>query len=117
MLDGEIGDAAPRIQPVGRNDGRGRAGGYARLAGAAVRAGRRIERQRQVRQDLAQKETGARVAGDEVGMFADPAQARIARERFFEHRRAVDTNAKAEGPDTASARLSARVASARRMIL
>ena len=38
QLDGEIGDAAPRIELLRRGDRAGGAGGYTRRAGAAVRA-------------------------------------------------------------------------------
>ena len=41
VLDGEIGDAAPRIEPVGRREGRGRADVEAGPAGAAVVGARR----------------------------------------------------------------------------
>src|ERR1700683_3914651 len=53
MLDGEIGDAAPCMEPLGRDDGLGRTGGNASTAGAAMRARRRIRRQGQIGQDLA----------------------------------------------------------------
>src|SRR5256885_130468 len=59
VLDGEIGDAAPRIQPPGGDDRTGGAGRDARLAAAAVGGGALIHRQRQVRQDPAAKETTA----------------------------------------------------------
>src|SRR5262249_4118939 len=56
MLDGEVGDAAPRIELVRRDDGARRAGRDARLARAAVRARRRIERECEISEDLAEKE-------------------------------------------------------------
>src|SRR5438067_977311 len=74
VLDGEIGDAAPRIQPPGGDDRTGGAGRDARLAAAAVGAGALIHRQGQVRQDLAEKEPRAPLARDEVGVLADPAE-------------------------------------------
>ena len=45
VLDGEIGDAAPRIEPVGRRKGLGRADVEAGAAGAAMVVARRIRRQ------------------------------------------------------------------------
>ncbi len=58
--------------------------------------------QRQVGVELAEKKPGAGAAMDQVGVFADPAQACIACQRFLEYWRAVD-----EGPITevADARL------------
>src|SRR5256885_16422911 len=78
VLDGEVGDAASRIQPPGGDDRTGGAGRDARLAAAAVGAGALIHRQRQVRQDLAEKEPRAALACDEVGVLADPAEPRVA---------------------------------------
>ena len=88
QLDGQIGDAAPRIELVGRDDGPRRAGRHAGRAAAAVRAGRRVDGQRQVGEDLAEEKIRAGVARDEVGVLADPAQPGIARQRLFEHRAA-----------------------------
>src|SRR5579875_267368 len=99
VLDGQIRDASPRIEPVRRDDGARRAGRDARLARAAVGARRGIGRQRQVRQDLSEKEPRARIARKEVGVLADPAEARRARERLLEYGRAVDTHAITERAD------------------
>ena len=44
VLDGEVGDAAPRIEPVGRGKGVGRAGVEAGAAGAAMVLLRRVRR-------------------------------------------------------------------------
>src|SRR5271156_6144991 len=52
-LDGQIGNAAARIELVRRDDGPGRAGRNAGAAAAAMGAARRIDRQRQVGIDLA----------------------------------------------------------------
>ena len=46
VLDGEIGDAAPRIELVGRGEGLGRAGGLAGVARAAAIIPRLVHRQR-----------------------------------------------------------------------
>ena len=73
-----------------------------------MRAGGLIHRQRQIGEDLAEEEPRARVAGDQVGVLADPAQAGIARQRFLQHRRAVDTDPVAERPDARWQMSSAR---------
>ena len=90
MLDGEIGDAAPRIELVGRREGGGRAGIEAAPAGAAMillgRSG--IELQRG--EDLAQEEPGAELAGDEIGMLALPADPRRLGQRLLHHRGGID---------------------------
>src|SRR5207248_2613944 len=99
VLDGEIGDAAPRIQPPGGDDRTGGAGRDARLAAAAVGAGALIDGQRQVRQDLAEKEPRAPLARDEVGVLADPAEPGIPGERLLEHRRGVDAHPVTERSD------------------
>src|SRR6516164_4336175 len=60
VLDGEIGDATSGIEPVGGDDGARRTGRAARLAGPAVRARRFIEREREIGEDLPEKEIRAR---------------------------------------------------------
>src|SRR5690606_5570964 len=67
-----------------------------RGARAAMRADRRVDRQRQVREDLPEEEIGARVAGDEIRVLTDPAEAGVACNRFLEHGRAVGEDAVAE---------------------
>ena len=94
-LDREVGDAAPCVQPVGRDDGAGGAGRDAGAAAAAVSGACGVDGQLQIHVDLAQKEIRARVALDQIRVFADPAQARVACERLLQHGRAVD-----EGPIT-----------------
>src|SRR5579862_3206542 len=56
VLDGEVGDAAPRVEPVWCDDRPGGAGRDARLAGTAMSTGALVDGQRQVRQDLAEEE-------------------------------------------------------------
>ena len=113
MLDGEIGDAAPRIQPYGADDGPvGQAGMHAWQVPQCALAGC-IRRQRQVGEDLAEEEARAGVARDEVGVLADPAEPGIARQRLLQHRRAVDAHAVAERPDHAAAMSSASALRAR----
>ena len=91
VFDGEIGDAAPCIHAPGRDDRPGRAGRQARGAAAAVRTCGLILGQRQVGENLPEEEPGTRVAGDQVAVLADPAQARIARMGALQNRRGVGT--------------------------
>ena len=63
MLDGQVGDAAPRIEPVGRGKGIGRAGVEAGAAGAAMVALRRVGRQLERREDRAEEQPGADARG------------------------------------------------------
>src|SRR5690606_13673552 len=99
MLDGEVGNAAPRVEPVRRGDRAGGADLDAAHAGAAVRGGRRVDRQRQVDIDFAEEEPRAAVLVDQAGVLADPAQAGVARQRALEPRRRVDEHAVAERTD------------------
>ncbi len=55
--------------------------------------------QRQVGVDLAEEEVRARVTRQEQRVLAAPAEARLGRERDFEHRRAVGEDAITERPD------------------
>src|ERR1700683_4108046 len=73
-FDGEVGNAAPRIQPIGRDDGAGGTGGQAGAAGAAMRARGRIGGQSKVQVNLAEEEIRTRLSVDQVGVLADPAQ-------------------------------------------
>ena len=52
----------------------------------------RIERQRQRREDRAEKQPGAELARDEIGVLALPAKARRLRQRLLHHGRGVDEN-------------------------
>ena len=107
-LDGEIGDAAPRIQSIGRDDGARGAGRQARTAGSAVRCARLIHRQREAQIDLADEEIRSGSAIDEVGVLADPPEPGVARERFLEDGRAVDECAIAERATRSAMRLQSR---------
>src|SRR5665213_339797 len=53
-LDGEVGNAAPRVETIGRNDGAGVAGGHAGAACSAVRGTGRLLRQFEAQVDLSQ---------------------------------------------------------------
>ncbi len=100
-LDREIGNAAPRIQPVRRDDGAGRTGGHAGAASAAVRRARLVGRQFEINVNLAEKKIRAGVAVDQIGMFADPAESRVARQGPLQHRGAVGKDTVAERSDRA----------------
>ncbi len=58
-----------------------------------------VDGQWQVRVELAEKEPGAAVAIDQVGVLADPPESGFLGDRFFEHRRAVDEDAVTERSD------------------
>ncbi len=74
QFDGQIGDAAARVDLIGRDDGPGRADIDAGLATAAVFADRGVDRQRQVGVELAEKEPGTGLAVEQIGVLADPAE-------------------------------------------
>src|SRR5688500_13242835 len=99
VLDGEVRDAAPRIELVGRADRLRRADVDAALAAAAVIVLRRIGRQRQVAIDLAQEEPRARIAVEEQRVLAAPAQARALRQLDLDDRSRIGEGAVAERPD------------------
>ena len=89
VLDRQVGDAAARVEPVGRHDRARGADVDAGRAAAAVAGHGRVDRQRQVGEYLAEEEPGTVLPVEQVGVLADPAEPRIARERLLEHRRAV----------------------------
>ena len=99
QFDGEITDATSCIELKRRGDRAGRAGRHAGLAAAAVCTHWGVDRQRQIGVDLAQKKPRARIAGDKVGVLADPAESRIAGQGFLEHGSRVDVHAIAEFSD------------------
>src|SRR5690606_10827877 len=74
-LDGQVGDAAPRVELARSQDRLRRAQVDAGLAAAAVLAGGRIDGQRQVDQDLADEEGRAGRARQQQRMLAAPAEA------------------------------------------
>ena len=99
-LDRQVGQAAPRVDPVGRDDRPCRAGRQAARAAAAVGGAlRRIDRQRQVGVELAEEEEAARALVDQVGVLADPAEPGLLGDGLLEHRCAVGEGAVAERAD------------------
>ena len=90
VLDRQIGDAAPRIEPVRGRERGGRAGVETAPAGAAMVALGRVGRQRQAQIDLAEEQPGAEIARHEVGVLALPAEPGLLRQRLFHDRRGID---------------------------
>ena len=92
MLDGQVGNAATRVQLVGAGEGIGRAGILTGAAGAAQVAARGIGREVHGRVDRAEKQPRAVVAADHVRMLALPADPGRFTERLFHHRSRIDEN-------------------------
>ena len=90
VFDCQIGNAAPRIEPVGRREGRRGAGVEAGPARAAMVALGGIDRQFQRGEDRPKKEPRSQLAADQIGVLALPAQPRRLSQRFLHHRRGVD---------------------------
>ena len=99
VFDGEIGDAAAGVEPVGRHDGPGGAGRETGAAAAAVVDPRRVWGQDELRVDDPEKKPGAGLPVDQVGVLADPAESRALRERLLQYRGRVDEDPVAEGAD------------------
>ena len=90
VLDGQIRNAAPRIEPVRLGERRSRADIETGAAGAAIVGlgcvGRQIERG----EDRAEKQPRAELARDQIGVLALPAETGAGRQRLFHHRRGID---------------------------
>ena len=99
VFDGQVGDAAPRIQLVGRDDGLRRTHIDAGAAAAAMGRGRRRGRQRQVDEDLAQEEHRAAVALQRQRVLAAPADAAARGQFHLQHRRRIGEHARAQRAD------------------
>ena len=90
VLDRQIRDAAPRIEPVGRRKRRRRAGIEAAPAGAAVIGLRGIGLELEAQIDLAEEQPGAELPRDQIGVLALPAEPGALGERLFHDRRGID---------------------------
>ncbi|MDT4852973.1 hypothetical protein FQZ97_872270 [compost metagenome] len=98
VFDGEVRDAAARVQPVRPQDGLGRTHLDAGAAAATVRAHGLAGRQGDVQIDLAQEKHGSRFAAEHQRVFATPALAAAAGQLGFEHRSRVGEHAVAQRP-------------------
>jgi len=96
QFNGEIGNTAPRIEYIGRDDRVGGADVEACRATAAVIRRGLIDGKWQVGQQFAEEKPRARFAVDQVGVLADPSESRVPRKRFLEHGAAVDEHTIAE---------------------
>ena len=101
IFDGEIRDAASRVETIRADDGLGRTDFDAGIAFSALVFGQwcRVGQQAQIGVDFAEEEPRAGIAIEQQGVFADPAQMCIACQRFFQGGRAVGENAIAVGAD------------------
>ena len=73
-FDGQIGNTAPGIKLIRRNDSCGRTGVQAAGAITAVILDRRIQRQWQVSVEFSEKEKRSRAGIDQIGVLPDPAE-------------------------------------------
>src|SRR5712664_441656 len=101
QLDREVGNAAPRVQRIRCDDGARRANIQTLGAAAAVLAHRGIQGKRQIRVDVSEKEIRARLAREQEGVFAPPAESRLACQLHFHHRRRIGKHAVTELTDFA----------------
>lgn len=100
QLDRQVGNAAAGIQLVGADKGVRGADIQTGGAFSAVFGGVRwIDRQRQVDEQLAQEEITASLAVEHEGVLADPAEAGLFGDGFFQYRGAVDKGAVTERAD------------------
>ncbi len=90
VLDRQIGNAAPRVDLVGRGKGGGRAGVETGAAAPAMVGLRLVGRQVEIGEDRAEKQPRAEIAADQIGVLALPAEARRRGERLLHHRRRID---------------------------
>ena len=90
VFDGQIGNAAPRIQLEWRRKRARRTGIQTGPAGSAMIAFGRVLWQVQRGKDGAQKEPAAQFARQKVGVLALPAKARRLRQRLFHDRGGID---------------------------
>ena len=90
MLDGEIGNAAPRIELVGRRKRRRGADVEAGAASAAMVVLGSVHRQVEACENRAQEQPRTELARNEISMLTLPAEACGFGERLFHDRRRVD---------------------------
>ena len=90
VLDGEIRDAAPRIEPIGRRKRICRTDIKAGPARAAMVDLGRVRLKLERAEDRAEKQPRAVLARHEIGVLALPAEPGRGRERFLHHGRGID---------------------------
>jgi hypothetical protein len=105
VLDRQIRDAAPRIEPLRPDDRLRRADLDARGAVAAMRGRRLGQRQREIDVDLAEKEHRAGRAVENQRVLAAPADPAARGELDLEHRRRIGEDAVAERTDLLGERI------------
>ena len=86
VLDGEVGDAAPGVEPVGRRKGAGRADVEAGPAGSAMVGFRLVGRELEIGQDRAEEQPRAEFARHQIGVLALPTDASPLRRAAFPSR-------------------------------
>jgi hypothetical protein len=89
MLDGEIGDAASRVEHVGCHEGLGGAGVETGATAAAPVGEGLVDLERGRGQERADEEPGAELGVEQHGVLADPAQAGPGGKVSLEHRSGV----------------------------
>ena len=97
VFDRQVGNTAPRVQPVRCDDGLRGAHGDAGTAAAAVTGGGLCGRQGQVDIDLAEEKHGPGVTAEQQRVFAAPALARAGGQFGLQHRGGVGESAVAHG--------------------
>src|SRR5271166_4591051 len=98
VLDGQIRDAAPRIEPMGRRESRGRARVETAPTRPAIVRRRRIGYEFETEIDLAEEQPRPEFARDKVGVLTLPTDPGLLRQRFFHDRGGVDKQLQPTGP-------------------
>lgn len=93
MFNRQVRDAAPRVKPVGRNDGLGRAHGDAGAATAAMPRHRRARRQGHIDINFTEKKHRPRFPVEQQRVLAAPALPTAGGQLGFEHRGRVGEGA------------------------
>jgi hypothetical protein len=90
VLNGQIRNAAPRIEPIGRRERVGRAHVEAGLTCAAVIDLGFIDRKLERCEDGTEEQPRAVISRHQIGVLALPAETRARRERLLHHGRRID---------------------------
>src|SRR5690606_16004883 len=92
VLDREVGNAAPRIDLIGRRKGVGRAAVEAGAARAAMVPLRAIRLKLSFGEDRTKEQPGTELPADEIGVLSLPTDPGSFRQRFFHDRGGVNEN-------------------------